>query len=126
MEILYSLEGDEDDEKAIGDVKEILVSVQAYIRSGLLYTDTSTGLPVYGVEVGQTNNVNGVEVYNKYARFTSEKLSFYDRNDNEVAYISDKKLFITDAEITGSFKQGGFVDTQLANKSIVTKWVGGV
>jgi hypothetical protein len=64
-------------------------------------------------------------VFNKFARFTSEKLSFYDSNGIEVAYISDKKLYITHIEVTGSFTQGGFVDTVLADRSVVTKWVGG-
>jgi F0F1-type ATP synthase membrane subunit b/b' len=110
----------------IDSVKEILVEVQAYIKSGLLDYDDSTGIPIYGVEVGQTNEVNGEEVFNKYARFTSDRLSFFDQNGQEVAYISDRKLFIKHAEITDSLAIGGFVDTVMANKSIVTKWVGGV
>ena len=124
------LEGSiQDAEKKLQDkidgVTAILVEVQAYIKSGLLYYDDVTGIPVYGVEVGQTNAVNGQEVFNKYARFTSDKLSFFDRNGTEVAYISDRKLFISNAEITVSFKIGGFMDTVMANKSVVTKWVGG-
>ena len=106
----------------IDGLTSILVEVQAYIKSGLLYYDEN-GIPIYGVEVGQTNAVNGQEVFNKYARFTSDKLSFFDRNGTEVAYISDRKLFISNAEITVSFKMGGFIDTVMADKSIVTKWV---
>lgn len=102
-----------------------LVDVNAHIKTGLLYYDES-GVPVYGVEVGQRNEVNGVEVFNKYARFTANKLSFYDQNDNEVAYISDYKLYITHVEIIGSFKEGGYRDTVSADGGIITKWVGGV
>lgn len=76
-----------------------LIEVNAHIRTGLLYTGED-GTPVYGIEVGQKNTVDGVEVFNKYARFTSDRLSFYDSNDVEVAYISDYKLHITNAEIT--------------------------
>ena len=65
------------------------------------------------------------EVFNKYARFISEKLSFYDSNGTEVAYISDKKLFIKMAEITVSLKIGGLMDLVMANGDVVTKWVGG-
>jgi len=72
----------------------------------------------------QRNEIYGEEVFNKYARFSSEKLSFYDRNDNEVAYISDKKLYIMDVEVTGSLSIGGFIDTALADGGVVTKWVG--
>ena len=77
-----------------------LIEVNANVRSGLLYTDDN-GVPIYGFEVGQKNNIDGVEVFNKFARFTSDRLSFYDKNDTEIAYISDYKLYITNAHITG-------------------------
>lgn len=108
----------------IDSVTAILNDVQAYIKSGLLYYDDN-GIPIYGVEVGQTNVVNGQEIFNQYARFTADRLSFFDQNGVEVAYISDRKLFISNVEITVSFKLGGFMDTVMANKGVVTKWVGG-
>ena len=101
-----------------------LDDVKAHINSGILYYDES-GVPVYGVEVGQRTEINGEETFNKYARFTSNKLAFYDQNDNEVSYISDLKQYITHVEVTGSQKQGGFVDTTQRDGSVVTKWVGG-
>ena len=101
-----------------------LIEVNAHIKTGLLYYDES-GAPVYGLEIGQRTAMDGVETFNKYARFTSEKLSFYDSNDNEVAYISDKKLYITHVEVTGSFSLGGFVQKVRADKSVVEKWVEG-
>jgi hypothetical protein len=100
---------------------ESLVEANAYIKSGLLYEDA--GVPVYGLEIGQSNKIDGVEVFNKFARFTADKLSFYDSNDNEVAYVSDRKLYITIVEVTGEFIMGGFVDIILPDKSVVTKWV---
>lgn len=105
------------------ELKELVESVvtNAYINSGLLDTDDA-GLPVYGIEVGQRTEVDGKEVFSKYARFTSDRLSFFDKNDNEVAYVSDKKLYIMSAEITGSFVMGGFTDSVLSDKSVVTKW----
>ena len=107
----------------INTVENTLIAVNAHIKSGLLYYDEN-GVPVYGLEIGQRSAVDGVETFNKYARFTSDKLSFYDQNDNEVAYVSDKKLYITIVEVTGSFIMGGFVDTVLADRSVVTKWIG--
>lgn len=74
-------------------IESTLIGVNAYLRSGLLYYDAG-GVPVYGLEVGQQTQVDGQTVFNKYARFTAGKLSFYDANDNEVAYISDYKLHI--------------------------------
>lgn len=105
----------------IENVEHTLIEVNAHIKSGLLYYDEA-GAPVYGLEIGQRTEIDGVETFNKYARFTSEKLSFYDSNDNEVAYISDKKLYITHVEVTGSFTLGGFVDTVLPDRSVVTRW----
>lgn len=107
----------------IENVEHTLIEVNAHIKTGLLYYDDD-GVPVYGLEVGQRTEIDGEEVFNKYARFTSEKLSFYDQNGTEVAYISDRKLYITDVEITGSFREGGFVDYVQTDGSIVTKWVG--
>ena len=95
----------------------------ANIKTGLLYYDNN-GFAVYGVEVGQTNSENGDEVFSKYARFTADRLSFYDHNGYEVAYISDYKLYIRNAEITESLKIGGLVNIVLANGNVVEKWVG--
>lgn len=108
----------------IESLKASILETNAYIRSGLLYYGDNS-FPVYGLEIGQRNIVNGAEVFNKYARFTSDRLSFYDQNDTEVAYISDYKLYIRNVEITDSFKIGGFVDTTASNGDVVTKWVGG-
>ena len=108
----------------IETLEHSLIEVSANIRSGLLYYDDS-GVPVYGLEVGQRTEIDGVEVFDKFARFTSDRLSFYDQNDNEVAYISDRKLYINHVEIKSSFRMGGFMDTVLSDGSIVTKWVGG-
>lgn len=108
----------------IANVESSLIEVNAHIKSGLLdYADD--GSPVYGLEIGQRTEVDGVETFNKYARFTSSKLAFYDQNANEVAYISDYKLYISNVEITGSLTQGNFVDTVMSDGSIVTKWIGG-
>ena len=97
-----------------------LIYVNAYLNPGLLYYDDD-GVPVYGLEIGQRTEIDGEEVFNKYARFTSGKLSFYDQNDNEVAYISDKKLYITHIEVKGSYTIGNLVDTVLSDGSVVTR-----
>ena len=109
----------------VGD-EAVIIGVTATIKSGLLYY-TDADVPVYGIEIGQSvrDEVAGTEVFNKYARFTSEKLSFFDSNGYEVAYISDKKLFIKMAEITVSFQIGKFIDLVMDNGDVVTKWLGG-
>ena len=99
-----------------------LVDIKAHIKMGVV--DTVNGSPVYGIEVGQTTAEDGVVVYDKFARFTADRLSFYDQNGIEVAYISDYKLHITHADITGSFQLGGLVSTVLPSYDVVEKWVG--
>ena len=109
-----------------GTVDELYDSIfgtNAYLKSGLL-GETSNGMPVYGLEIGQTNSINGQNVFDKFARFTADRLSFYDRNDVEVAYVSDYKLYITNAEITGNlYLTGKF---RIFYKSgLAFQWTGG-
>ena len=111
-------------QKIITDIENLehnLIEVNAHIRSGLLFYDED-GVPIYGLEIGQINEIDGEEVFNKYARFTSDRLSFYDQNDTEVAYISDFKLYITNAEVTGRLKLGAF-ELNTAN-GLTLKYVG--
>lgn len=111
-----------DANKDIANLKVSIVEATAHIRSGILFYDKE--IPVYGLEIGQIVTVDGEEKFNKYARFISDRLSFYDQNDIEVAYVSDKKLYITNIEITGSFRIGRFVDTVMPDDgSVVTKWI---
>ena len=106
----------------IDGLENALIKVNANISTGLLYYDEN-GVPVYGMEIGQRTEIDGVEVFNKYARFTSDRLSFFDQNGTEVAYISDKKLYITHIQVTGSYTIGALVDTALADGSVVTRYV---
>ena len=104
----------------IENLEHSLIEANAHIKSGLLFYDDN-GVPIYGLEVGQRNEIDGVEVFNKYARFTSGRLSFYDKNDTEVAYISDYKLYITNAQISGALTIGKFVFE--ASNGLAIKWV---
>ena len=120
----------------LSDIKSLQddqINVRAHIKSGLLYyvgedgtesdSEMNAGTPVYGLEVGQiVIDEQGKELFNKFARFTADRLSFYDQNGSEVAYISDYKLYITNAEITGALKLGGFtIDTA---RGFTLRWVG--
>ena len=105
----------------IDSLNVTLDEVNAHIRSGHLYDDKN-GSHVYGLEIGQKNIKDGNEEFNAFARFTADRLSFYDRNGIEVAYISDYKLYITHAEVTGALKIGGYlVDT---TNGLTFRWVG--
>lgn len=121
------LKGSLDDlEVNVAGLKQAIIGVSAYLKSGLLYY-TDAGIPVYGLEIGQSvrDEIAGTEIFNKYARFTSEKLSFFDNNGTEVAYISDKKLYIRIAHITVSLQLGGLISLVMASGDVVEKWIGG-
>ena len=107
----------------IEGIDSYLIEVNAHMRAGRLRYDDD-GVPIYGFEIGQRNIIDGEEVFNKYARFTSDRLSFYDQNDTEVAYISDYKLYIANVEVGLSMKIGGFKDIVQSNGDVVEKWIG--
>ena len=106
----------------VGGIDAYVLDVKAHIRSGQI--DTIGGVPVFGIEVGQKILKDGVEVYEKFARFTSSKLSFYDHNDVEVAYVSDRQLYISNVCVLVSYKIGGIMDIVQPNGDVVTMWVG--
>ena len=113
--------------KSLGqDLEELYqktLLTNAYLKSGLLYY-REDGSPVYGLEIGQTNSVEGQTVFDKFARFAADRLSFFDSNDTEVAYISDYKLYITNAEITGSLWLSGKFKLYYKG-GLAFQWIGG-
>ena len=104
-----------------GNIKSELL-VNGHVYSGIIEY-AKDGEAIVGIEIGQTTN----GTFNKFARFTADKLAFYNavNPDEPVAYISDYKLYITHVEITGSLKEGGYRDIISEDGGIVTKWVGG-
>lgn len=105
------------------ELYNISLTTSAYIKTGLLY-EQPDGTPVYGLEIGQTNETGGVKVFDKFARFSADRLSFFDSNDTEVAYISDYKLYITNAEITGSLRIINRFKIYYDN-GLAFQWIGG-
>lgn len=111
------------------DVEKI--KTNAYLKTGLLYHDDS-GKGVYGLEIGQEDEFDGEVVFNRYARFTSGRLSFFNSSGTEIAYISGQTLYITEAKIEMLFLgrltkddskfEGYRVDT---SNGLEFKWVGG-
>ena len=83
-------------EAAVAGLELAVREVSATIRTGLL-AQTPEGGSIYGVEIGQQEWEDGVIRFRKYTRLTAQKLSFYDNNDVEVAYISDRRLYVTAA-----------------------------
>ena len=89
----------------LDDIRDQYTDTSAYIRAGVLYENE---YPIYGIEVGQTTTANGEEVFNKFARFSAEKLSFYNAYGQEMGYLSDSTLYITHARFGGDIYHGGY------------------
>lgn len=98
-----------------GEVKELVSSLDVYIRRGELEDG------VYGIEIGRSDS-------NIKARFTNDRLSFY-QGLSEVAYISGSNLYITRAEILDYFKIGnstdGYFTFDVSENGLEVMWSGG-
>lgn len=92
------------------------------LRLGQLDTDQE-GFPVVGLEVGQTRLLDGVQVFSKFARFTPQRLSFYDEQGQEAAWLSGQVLCIQKAQIHHQFQVGNFV-TMVTGEGLVTRYIG--
>ena len=110
-------------QKLFTDLAQSLVEVNAHINTGLLYYDAH-GAPVYGMEIGQRTQKDGQEIFYKFARFTADKLAFYDQAGTEAAYISDGHLRIANALVEQSFSRGGYTEEINPDGSTVERWVG--
>ena len=104
-----------------GQVKDVTAKVAAtdgYIKTGKIAEDENQN-PIYGVEIGQTKEDLEFSVF---ARFTPEKLSFYDGHGNEISYFSGQKLHIKEAVVLSAMNLGGYeINTK---KGLTLKWAG--
>lgn len=100
-------------------VEDDLRTTNAYIKRGLLGYDES-GNAVYGIEVGETNEDGS---FIKYARFKADRLSFFDSNGNEVAYIGSGCLYVRGKTVfLGDIQLGGYkADT---SDGLAFTWIG--
>ena len=93
---------------------------EGYIRTGNVgsYWDENA----LGMEIGEFDTEGGT-TNKRYARMTSYGLELFGSSkDIPVAYVRQDKLYITNAEITGTLKIGGYrVDT---SNGLAFKWVG--
>ena len=91
------------DMQTIGDtlaqVQAAVTQVNAWIKTGKLGEDENS-VPIYGVEIGQQTEEDGLVVFRKFARLLSDRLSFFDQNGVEVSFIGDETMHITRAEIS--------------------------
>ena len=108
----------------LDELRDSVRTTEAYIKRGFLGTykgGEKVGQDAYGIAVGETDELNGT--YRSYAWFTSDRLSFFDEAGNETAYISNRRLFITDAVFLGTVQFGKY---QLnMDDGLAFTWIGG-
>lgn len=95
-------------------------TTNSYIKRGLLGYDDN-GNAVYGVEVGETTEDGS---FVRYARFKADRLSFFDENSNEVAYIGAGCLYVVGKTVfLGEIQLGSYkTDT---SDGLAFTWIGG-
>lgn len=105
-----------------GDTTTIL-STNAWAKIGKI-GEKESGHYIYGMEIGQTDEVNGAVVYRKYARYTSDGVYLYDGDGIECARLANGQLIATKARLS-VLQMGGFQTiVNLEDGSVVKKWVG--
>lgn len=101
-----------------------VLSTDAWVKIGAIATE-ETGHYLYGMEIGQTNEINGQIVDTKFAQYTSEGVYLYDGNSSSWSVrIANNTLTINEAEIRTSLRQGGFKSITLSDGSVARKWIG--
>ena len=110
----------------IEGVMEYIRNTSGYIKQGFIDYDAE-GTPILGIAIGQdlqyvdeaTGQLNAMQ---SCAFYTSQKVSF--RVDGqEVAYVSNSKLYIHNMEVTGAVTMRDWL--LQTNNGFVIKWVGG-
>ena len=89
-------------EGKVDGIDTYVEETKAYIDIGELGEHKRLKKNVYGVAIGQTED----GVYKKYAWYTSDGVSLFDENGNEVAYISQNNLHITNAAFSETVQLG--------------------
>ena len=118
------------DEAAAG-FSEYQAHTEGFIRQGFIDYD-EYGAPIIGIAIGQNLTSTDVTIDGKtYKRFdqgqscafyTSEKVSFR-INGQEVAYFSNSRLYINDADITGTMSLGNKWMV-IHDNGLAIKWIG--
>lgn len=117
----------------VPEIENYVLTTKSYIKTGELFHVGDPGISlgkdrlpegaaVSGVAVGELVK-DGTDAFFQYAMFTPYGLALYDENGIESAYITDRKLYIPQANIVISLTIGGYADMVDANGGIVTRWI---
>lgn len=106
--------------------QEYRTETGGYIRTGIVAYEAD-GTPIYGVAVGQdltVREVDGETVVDQRrfrSTFTASRLSFW-QDETEVAYISDNRLHIREAEVQEALALGPW--RFHTENGLAIRWVG--
>lgn len=99
-----------------------IICTDAWCRVGEVGKDGD--YPIYGIEVGQTVNKDGVKVDHKFAQYRSDGVFLYgDNPEVPVATISGYAIKITNAVIHENLTIGGYEVT--TKNGLAFKWIRG-
>ncbi len=99
-------------------------NTEAYIRTGWLNSDSISETPVYGMEVGQDTDINGETIFKRFARYTADKITFFDGYGNEMGYLSGKTLYINNIIVKGILYLGD-IKLDTSQGGVAAKWAEG-
>lgn len=115
--IRQTIETVETIQSAVNGVEGYVERTSGYIFSGIIGQKTDSGgntVNVLGIAIGEgitAYDAGGNAVINdaaKVATFTKDRLSFY-QGGVEMAYFSDRKMYISSAEVTGALTMGNYI-----------------
>lgn len=100
------------------------VNINGFIEAGIIGEEN--GVDVIGIALGQTTSETTAEgditVFSKAVQLTSGKLSFFDGNGNEIAYVSGDMFKIANGEILNFIRFGDY-DVDVSD-GVAWKWRG--
>ena len=116
-----------------GEFERYKVETSGYIKSGFIDYD-EYGVPIIGVAIGQNlksvtvtmpdgSTLEQIDSTQNCAFYTADRL-YFRVNGQEIAYLSNSKLYIRNAEITGKVVLGGKWELSSHN-GFTIKWIGG-
>lgn len=116
-----------------GEFSRYKIQASGYIKSGFVDYDEN-GVPIIGVAIGQNlksvtvtlpdgTELERIDAAQNCAFYTADKL-YFRVNGQEAAYLTNNKLYIRNAEITGKTVLGGKWELSTHN-GFAIKWIGG-
>lgn len=123
-------------QESINGFNAYRVNVEGFIKQGIVGYKSDGVTPLVGIAIGQGVETTGqkgqdedgnewdiIDTTSSMAIYTSEGLEFY-VNGTRAAYLSNRRLYITDASIAGNLDQGSWKWEQSAGTGLTLRYVG--